>query len=131
MAGNNDNLDKIKIIDNQEIAASGTYTSIPINCNDRKLIGNISIQVEVTGDGTASFTWTQSNSYDPKDGTGDFVAPSGGNEIETGFTKTSGSASNGKDFFNIPMYNSQWFKILCTETAGVNTLTVNAWLSMQ
>lgn len=133
MADDNSNLNLIKIIDNQTILASGVFTSKPIDVLARKLVGNITLHVELTGTGTAKFEFSQSNNFianGPNAG-GGFVKPVSGFTIGTGFTVGSGTDADGKDLFNVPMFNSQFFKIICTETGTANPVVVNAWLSMQ
>lgn len=131
MSNNQYNLDNLKIIDNRTIPASGVLTSDFVNTNQRKLMGNISIQIQVTGTGTVKLEWSQSNSFNESNGIGDFVKPSAGHTIVTGFTAASGSDSNGKDILSVPMINCMYFKIICTETGGANSAVVNAWLSLQ
>lgn len=131
MANDNDTLRGQKIIDNKTIAASGTFTSREIDINDFKLRGDITLQVKLTGDGTATIEFEQSNNFVPTTGSGDFVIPSSGGSITTGFTKTSGSASDGKDLFDLAMFNSQFFRIKVTETGAANSITLDGFLSMQ
>jgi len=131
MADFNDNVISIKNIDAQTIVASGSFTTKAINVDLRKLMGNITLQVKVTGTGTAKFEWEQSNNFVPETGVGDWVKPVSGFSIATGFTATSGTATNGMDLLPLPMYNSQFFRVVVTETGGVNPIVVNAWLSMQ
>ncbi len=131
MANDNDTLRSQKIIDNQTIAAFGTFTSPIININDYKLLGDVTLQVSLTGDGTVKIEFEQSNNFDTNGATGDFVIPSSGGLIVASFTKTSGSASDGKDLFDLSMFNSQFFRIKVTETGGANPVVINNWLSMQ
>lgn len=126
-----DNLDYLKIIDNKTLPLSGSYTSAPISTNDRKLKGAITLQLGVTGTGTVKVEFEQSNNFNPADGTGDWIKPVSGYTIVTGFTAASGTGTNGKDLLNVPMLNSQYFRILATETGGANSVVVNSWLSMQ
>jgi len=125
MANDNDSLLLLKVIDNKTIAASGTFTSRVIDIQALKLKGDITLQVAVTGDGTCKFEFSQSN-----DGVS-FIKPVDGFAILSSFTKTSGTALDGKDVANVSMFNSQSFKIICTETGGANSVTVDAFLSMQ
>jgi len=130
MADAQDNLNVLKVIDNQTIAAGGTFTSKAVDILNRKLVGNITLQIKVSGTGTAKFEWSQSNnSSNGIDG--DFVKPVSGFSIITGFLATSGTDTDGKDLINVPMFNSQFFKIICTETGAANPITVDAWISMQ
>lgn len=131
MADNNDNLNRIKIIDNRTIAASGTFTSQPVNMLERKLVGNVTLQITLIGMGTGRFRFSQSNDFQNIENPGNFVFPSSASDIVTAFTNTSGAEGDGEDIINLPMFNSQAFKIVVTETGTANSITVNAWLSMQ
>jgi len=133
MANDNDSLLFLPIIKNKTIATSGIFTSEAIDIQALKLRGDITLQVEVTGDGTCKFEFSQSNNFianGPNAG-GDFQKPVDGFAILDSFTKTSGTDSDGKDVANVSMFNSQAFKIICTETGGADSVTVDAWLSMQ
>ena len=131
MADNVDYLNRLKIIDNQTIALSTTFTSDIVPIVGQKLLGSVTLQIILTGDGTGKFQFSQSNNYLKETDTGDFIIPSSASDIVTAFTKASGTDTDGKDIINIPMFNAQAFKILCTETVGANSITVDAWLSMQ
>jgi len=132
MADDNNNLRMLKMISNKTIAASGVYTSKPYDVSAKKLIGNITVHLKVTGTGTMKLEWSQSNSFDPQENsTGTFVLPVSGSEITNSFTVTSGSGSDGEDLINIPLFNSQYFKLIATETGGANSVVVDAWVSLQ
>jgi len=131
MANTQENLIDQQIFKAKSIALSTSATSQVIDISKIKLIGNVTIQIEITGTGTAKVEWSQSNNYNSDDGTGDFVLPVSGFSVVTGFTVTSGTDSDGKDLLNIPMFNSKAFKIIVTETGGANAVVVSAWLSMQ
>ena len=133
MSDGNETIRMIKIIDDATIAASGVLTSRAIDSSEFKITGNVTLQVEVTGTGTCKFEYSQSNNYVPvsEGGGGDFVKPVSGFSILTGFTSGSGTDTDGKDLANINMFVSEAFKIICTETGTANSVTVNAWLSMQ
>jgi len=131
MANNEHDIKTYPLIDKKSIAASGSFTSDIINLEDIKAEGNITIQVEVTGTGTATIEFEQSNSFNTTDLTGDFVKPSSGSSIVTGFTVTSGSGSNGKDLFNVPAFNSKVLRMVITETGTANAIIVSMWVSIQ
>jgi len=132
MAGGSDTIKNYKMIDNKTIAAGGNYTTRNIiDLSAMKAEGNITLQIEVTGDGTAKVEWLQSNNWEPSDKTGDFVRPVSGYQVVTGFTKTSGTNGNGKDLLNVPAFNSEALKFYVEETGSANSITINAWISIQ
>jgi hypothetical protein len=105
-----------KVIDNQTIAANGSYTSYAIDLNNLKPNGYYSLQVAVTGSGACKFEYLASN-----DGFL-FAEPAGATDIGSGITATTIIIAS---FTPIPC---AYLKIKCTETGGANTVTVNAWL---
>lgn len=131
MADGNGGMVLLQVIKNKTIASSGVFTSDPINLQEIRVEGSLSLQVEVTGDGTAKFEFSQSNTYNPHDGTGDFVKPVSGFGILTGIDDSAGTGSDGKDTGNINAFVSKAMKIICTETGTSNAVVVNAWLCMQ
>lgn len=131
MADDNSNLRRQQIFKDVTILAGGNKTSQIIDISEYKLVGNVTLQIEVSGDGTAKFEFEQSNDYDAQTKTGTFVLPVSGFSIVTLFTKTSGTGANGKDLLNVPMFNSEAFRIKCSETVSANSITVTAWLNMQ
>jgi hypothetical protein len=116
---------KLKIIDNQTITASGSYTSSAIDLRVFRPAGYFSLQVEVTGDGTAKLEYLVSNNEK------DYIDPVGAEDIFSGFTKTSGNGSDGKDLQEFHPPGAKSMKIKATETGGVNSVTVSAWLFVQ
>ena len=131
MADVNDNLNQEKLFIDKEILASGVLDSEIIDSDGRKLVGNITLQLKLTGTGTVKVEFLQSNDYNTRTKTGDFVKASSGFEIVSAFTVGSGADADGKDILNVPMYNSKAFLIRVTETGGANPVNVSAWLSMQ
>lgn len=113
-----------KIFSSEAVVASGTATSNAVDLGGLSTTGHFSLQVALTGDGTATFEFLLSN-----DGT-NFVEPSGSLDITTGFTKTSGPGSDGKDIFSFGPILARWMKIRVTETGGVSAIAVNGYLAM-
>lgn len=111
----------------EEIAASGTAYSDVIDV--KKLAGNASIHIVLTGDGTAKFEWVGSNNEDAASTA--FIKPNGANDIVTAFTKTDGPGSDGKHIypFNIKLVDRMAIKI--TETSTTDSVTVTAYLALQ
>ena len=112
-----------KIFDGEVVAASGTALSRVFDLSQAG--GQFSIQLELTGDGTAKVEWIGSN-----DGV-DFIKPNNASDIVTAFTKTSGPGSDGKHIygFNVSLVKSMKIKI--TETGGANSVTVTATIAIQ
>lgn len=104
------------------VAASGSASSTAIDFANMNRSwqpdGYFSIQVAVTGDGTAKFEYLISN-----DGT-NFLEPSAASDITTGVTKTSGPGSDGKDIYSFTPLPCRWMKIKVTETGGADSITV-------
>lgn len=130
MAGNTDELRRRKIFDNVTIAAEQSLDSAVINIANLKLEGNITVQIELTGDGILDMEWLQSNNFEASGSTGDFVRPDN-NSIVSSFIKTSGKDLDGKDLLPMPMINSSAFKIRSTNQSTTDSITLTAWLSMQ
>lgn len=134
MAGGSDTIKNFKVIDNVTIASSGNYTmplARVIDLSNIKAEGNITLQIKVTGDGTSKVEWLQSNNWERSDRSGDFVRPVSGFQVVTGFTKTSGTDGDGKDLLNVPAFNSEALLFYVEETGGANSITINAWISIQ
>jgi hypothetical protein len=109
--------------DEQEIAAGGSSTSRWVDI--RSLDGYFSIQITLTGDGTGKLEYLLSN-----DGI-NYLEPSNASDITTGFTKTSGPGSDGKDIFSISPMVGHYMKIKATETGSSDTITVTTTLCYQ
>lgn len=103
-----------KIIDAEEIAASGSYTTSVIDLSN--LNGTMSLQYAITGDGTLTISYTVSN-----DGT-NFLLPTGGAAIAAGLTKTSGTS--GKDIIAFTPPLAKYLKITATETGTTKSATI-------
>ena len=115
----------IKCIDAVTIAASGNSASTQIPLNGKADLGYFSIQVQVTGDGTAKFEYQLSNNDT------DYIEPASATDIATGFTKTSGPGSDGKDIFTFQPEIGERLKIKVSETGGANSITVSVWIAIQ
>ena len=108
-------------IDNETIAASGTFTSDGISLGG--VHNGFSLYVEVTGDGSADFFH-----YISLDGK-NFVRQT--RAIKRGFTKTSGPGGDGKDVFSIPVMPCDAIKIEAVNTDGSNGIVVTAKVLMR
>jgi len=113
-----------KVFTAELIAASGSAESVVIDlgsvCTDPSSFG---LQVEMTGDGTGTIEALVSNH------TTDFIRPSTQPVIKSGFVKTSGPASDGKDAFSFSIVPSRFLKIKVTEAGGADSVTVTAYLA--
>ena len=115
----------LKVIDGITIAASGNSVSNQIPLYGTADLGYFSIQVQVTGDGTAKFEYQLSHN-----GT-DYIEPASAADIATGFLKTSGPGSDGKDIFTFQPEITYRLKIKVTETGGADNITVSVWIAIQ
>jgi len=105
----------------QEIADSGIYTSDAIDLTaNYGIVGTISLQLIATGDGVVKVEYLIS-----ADDT-NYITPSSASEIVTVFTKTSGTAQDGKDFFSITPPLCKSIKLKFTETGTSDSITINA-----
>ena len=95
----------------------------------KKLAGNASIQIEVTGDGIAKIEWVASNDEDAL--VAAFIVPNNANDIVTAFTKTDGPGGAGKHIypFNIKLSGRGAVKV--TETSATDAITITATLAVQ
>ena len=129
MADNRDNLHRQQIFKNKTVSVGTPELSQVVSISDQKLVGNLTLQIEVTGTGTADVFYRVSNNYDSRDGIGDFVKPVSGFTVFSAFSVTSGTDADGKDHANISMNNAEAFKLEVTATT--NPIVISAWLSMQ
>lgn len=117
----------VKVFDAEEVAASGSATSNALSLNLYKPDGYFSVQVEITGDGTATLSYTLSNNDK------DYLVPTGASEIIAGLTKTSGPSGDGKNMYKFatgePML-AKYIKFVLTETGTSETVTATVWLAM-
>ena len=113
-----------KLVISETVLASGTFTSDAIDLTSSvSALGNLAIQVEVTGDGTASLTYLASVNGD------DYVSPTGASAIVTGLTKTTNS--NGKDIYEFSPILAKFIKIVITETGTSDSVIIDATLIAQ
>lgn len=122
--GNYNEVTVKKIFTSEVIAASGSAESEIIDLGGLTWNGSFGIQVVVSGDGTARFEAIMSNHSD------DFILPSTQAVIKSGFVKTSGPGSDGKDSFGFNPILHAFMKIKVTETGGANSITVTAYLAL-
>ena len=114
-----------KVFDAITIAASGVARSVSLDLQAYAKEGFFSLQIELTGDGTAKFEYENSN-----DGETYITQTAAGDQIVTGFTDTSGPESDGKDLISFEPEPSKAMRIKCTETGGANSITITATVLM-
>ena len=107
----------------EAIVASASATSSEIDLASIKPSGYFSLQVTVTGDGTAKLTYSISN-----DGT-TYVTPTGAPDIKTAHVKTTGTS--GTDIYSFSIEPARYLKIIVTETGGANAIAVTATIAIQ
>ena len=116
-----------EILTAEEIAAGESAYSEVLDVF--QLAGNASLQIEVTGDGTAKIEWVGTNDEDAL--VAAFIKPNNANDIVTAFTKTSGPGSDGKHIypFNVSLVKRMAIKV--TETSTTDSVTVTAIIALQ
>ena len=114
-----------KIFNAITIIASGTATSVPLDLPVHAE-GFFSLQIELTGDGTAKFEYENSN-----DGETFITQSVAADQIVSGFTATSGPGSDGKDLISFGPEPSKNLRIKCTETGGANSITITVTISVR
>jgi hypothetical protein len=107
------------------IAASGSSTSTAIDLRNIAQNGFFSLQIEVTGDGTAKVEYLCSNNNSV------FVEPADSFDIVSEFTDISGPNDNGKAFYAFEPEPCGFLKIKVTETGGVNAIFVTLDIAIQ
>ena len=111
-----------KIFDEETIAAGGTSLSRAIDLSQAG--ESVSIQIELTGDGTAKVEWIGSN-----DGV-EFIKPNNASDIVTNFTKSSGPGSDGKHIYGFSISLVKFMKIKITETGLANAITITVTIAV-
>ena len=116
-----------EIFSEEEVAKSGTAYSRIFDMI--KVAGNASLQIEVTGDGTAKIEWVGTNDEDAA--VAAFIKPNNASDIVTAFTKTDGPGADGKHIYAFDVSLIRRMVIKVTETGGVNSVTITAILALQ
>jgi hypothetical protein len=108
-----------KVFDAITIGASGSAKSVPLDLQAYAEEGFFSLQIALTGDGTAKFEYEISN-----DGETFITQTATADQIVSGFTKTSGPGSDGKDLISFEPEPAKKMRIKCTETGTANSVTI-------
>ena len=111
-----------KVMTTETIAASGTADSLVIDLTAFQSDGTISVQYELTGDGTAKIDWLQTSEGSTVKHATNFVLPSGGSRLATDITKTSGTGGDGKDTLELNTSVAKYLKLRATETGTSNSV---------
>lgn len=111
-----------KIWASEAVTAGENATSDPIDANAYAKRGYVSLQYEITGDGTVTLEVLISN-----DGSG-FITK---RTIASGLTKTSGPGADGKDLLRVYLEPCEKFEIKCTETGGADAIAISATVSVR
>ena len=109
----------------EAIVASGSSTSSAIDLRNIAQNGYFSIQLVVTGDGTAKVEYQCSNNNSV------FMEPESAVDIISGFTKTSGPGGDGKGFYSFSPETCGWLKIKVSETGGAQAIAVTLDIAIQ
>jgi len=98
-------------------AVSAGHAYSPVSINVSGLEGYFALRGLIAGDGTAKVEfWTSADGVTYRE-------PQGATDIVSGFTKTSGPASDGEFFKQFNPDFCKYLKIVITETGGVSTIT--------
>ncbi len=108
------------------LAAGATEIIGKTNLDNAQIDGFFALEVVATGDGTLKIEYVISF-YDTA-GTGApadsyFIRPSSASDVVTAHTKTSGSASDGKDIYGFGPVLAGWIGYRLTETGTSDTIT--------
>jgi len=109
---------------NAEEIAKNANASFDVNLERMNAEGFFSLQITLTGTGTAKGEYLVSNNKV------NWVEPTGASDIFDGFTVASGPGTDGKDIFSFEPELSAHLRIKITE-ADVNPIVVSAWLAVQ
>lgn len=115
----------IQIWGSESIAKSASAETQAYNLDWYHLQGFFSLQVNMTGDGTGTFTFGLSN-----DKTNYLYSSDAGDDIVTAHTKTSGPGGDGIQIYSFDPAVAGYIKIKATETGGSSGIVVSAWLAM-
>jgi len=109
------------------IAANGSAYSDLFDV--KQLAGNASLQLALTGTGTAKIEWVGSNDEDAV--AAEFIKPNGASDLVTAFTVGDGPNSDGIAIYPFSIRLVSRMAIKITETVGANSVTITAILAVQ
>ena len=108
----------------ETVTAGADSTTDAIDLKNRPE-GYFSLQVTLTGSGTAKIEYSLSNNGS------DYLTPSTAEPIVTAHTATSGPGADGKDIYIFEPEMSKFLKIKVTETGGASSIVVTITLAVQ
>ena len=114
-----------RLLNAATIAANGSSTSASIDLRNIAQNGLFSIQLALTGDGTAKVEYQVSNNNSI------FIEPASASDIASGFTKTSGPGGDGKGFYSFEPEPCGFLKIKVTETGSAQAVAVTLDIAIQ
>jgi len=114
-----------RLLNAATIAANGSSTSASIDLRNIAQNGLFSIQLAVTGSGTAKVEYLCSNNNSV------FIEPTSASDIVSGFTVGSGPGGDGKGFYSFEPEPCGFLKIKVTETGGSNAIAVTLDIAIQ
>jgi hypothetical protein len=115
-----------RLFNAQAIVKNTAVSTDAVDLGKFRAEGNLSLQVAMTGDGTATISRTGSN-----DGT-NYLVPSGDTgTVVAGFLKTSGPGTDGKHIYNIDAVLTRYIKFTVTETGTANPVAITLDLAIQ
>lgn len=114
-----------RLLNAATIAANGSSTSSSIDLRNIAQNGLFSIQLALTGDGTAKVEYLCSNNNSV------FIEPASASDIVSGFTKTSGPGGDGKAFYAFEPEPCGFLKIKVTETGTLKAAVVTLDIAIQ
>lgn len=118
-------IDRVDLFSSVTVTAGSSFTSGKITLDGLANLGYFSLQILVTGNGTAKFEYLVPAHENT------FLEPSGASDIASGFTKTSGPGSDGKDRFTFNPDLTRAIKIKVTETGALSAIVVSAFMIVQ
>ena len=118
-------LNTVLIFDSETITAGADSTTDAIDLNKYRPEGYFSLQLTISGSGTAKVEYLLSNNGV------DEMEPSSGEDIVTAHTATSGPGADGKDIYVFEPEVARFLKIKTSETGGVASIVVTATLLIQ
>lgn len=115
----------VSVFGGTSIAKSANSSSTAVDLAAIKPEGHFSLQIALSGSGTAKGEYTISNDGNT------YIEPSSATDIFTGLTATGGPGSDGKNIYPFHPELARYIKIKITETGGSSSITVTATLAIQ
>ena len=121
-------MNQAKVFTSAAIGASGTATSQAYDLQQLNASGFFSLDMTLVGDATIKCEYQTTSTVTNNVPSG-FNEPISASDILTGFTKTSGSGSDGTSSFSFAPIPARYLNILCTETGTSNSGTLTSVLN--